>query len=83
MERGKEQQQIKELITSLYTMDDVGVTDTEMTLREYGVSNYQGDCHRSGPVSTEFSFESHNTDVSSFVFCFSFFILFYFFYFVL
>ena len=70
MERGKEQQQIQELITFLYTMDDVGVTDREMTLREYGVSNYQGDCHTSGRVSYEFSFESHNTDVTSFIFCF-------------
>ena len=65
MERGKEQQQIQELITSLYTMGDVGVTEREMTLRKYGVSNYQGDCHRSGPVATEYSFESQNTDISS------------------
>jgi len=66
MERGKEQQQTEELITSRCTMDDVGVTDREMTLWEYGVSNYQGDCHRSVHVSTEFSFESHNTDVCNF-----------------
>jgi hypothetical protein len=57
-QREKEQEQIQELITSLYTVDDVGVKEREMTLREYGVSYYQGDCYRSGSLATEFSFES-------------------------
>ena len=66
MERGKEQQQIQELVTFLSTMDDVGVTDREMTLRENGVWNYQGGCHTGGRVSTESSFESHKNRCQEF-----------------
>ena len=51
-------QQLQDLITSLYTADDVGVTKREMTLREHGVSRCQGDSYRRGSVSTGFSFES-------------------------
>jgi len=80
MERGKEQQQIQELVTFLSTMDDVGVTDREMTLRENGVWNYQGGCHKRGTCFNRIQFwvsQKQMSEVLYFVFRFLLFLFLY------